>query len=131
MLRHISSSTHAVATTPAELLGALVARFPNNGGLPSFSARSASALHFSRPAQRLLLVTACMVAKSPKATLYTGGFSNFVTSITAPIATGWSDRCRGRDRTEARAPQGSRFLRPPYDPLRSDFPSSVLTLALL
>jgi len=27
-------------------------------------------------------------------TLYTGGFSRFVTSTTAPIATGWSDRCR-------------------------------------
>jgi hypothetical protein len=27
-------------------------------------------------------------------TLYTGGFSRFVTSTTAPIATGWSDPCR-------------------------------------
>ena len=35
-----------------------------------------------------------MFAKSPKATLYTGGFSSFVTSTTAPIATGWSDLCR-------------------------------------
>jgi len=29
-------------------------------------------------------------------TLYTGGFSRFVTSTTAPIATGWSDLA-GRD----------------------------------
>ncbi len=27
-------------------------------------------------------------------TLYTRGFSHFVTSMTAPIASGWSDSCR-------------------------------------
>src|SRR4029434_4118119 len=36
-------------------------------------------------------LTACRLAKSPKATLYTEGFSSFVTSTTAPIATGWSE----------------------------------------
>jgi hypothetical protein len=35
-------------------------------------------------------VTACTLAKSPKVTLYTRGFSRFVTSITAPIASGCS-----------------------------------------
>jgi len=39
-------------------------------------------------------VTACMLAKSPFATLYTRGFGDIVTSITAPIASGWSDSCR-------------------------------------
>ena len=39
-------------------------------------------------------VTACVVAKSPKATRYIRGFSRFVASSTAPIATGWSDPCR-------------------------------------
>ena len=34
------------------------------------------------------------LANSPKVTLYTGGFSRFVTSTTAPIATDWSDSCR-------------------------------------
>jgi len=33
-------------------------------------------------------------AKSPKVTPYTEGFGRFVTSTTAPIATGWSDSCR-------------------------------------
>ncbi len=37
---------------------------------------------------------ACQLAESPKATLYIEGFSRFVTSTTAPIATGWSDSCR-------------------------------------
>ncbi len=38
--------------------------FPNGGGLPRISAGSASALPFSRPAQRSLLVTACALAES-------------------------------------------------------------------
>ena len=39
-------------------------------------------------------VRACMLAESPKVTLYIEGFSRFVTSTTAPIATGWSESCR-------------------------------------
>src|SRR5262245_2326021 len=42
-------------------------------------------------------VTACMLAESPRATLYTRGFSSFVTSTAAPIATGWSEPVPGRD----------------------------------
>jgi len=33
-------------------------------------------------------------AKSPMVTLYAEGFSPFVRSTTAPIATGWSDKRR-------------------------------------
>jgi len=47
-------------------------------------------------------VTACMLAKSPKATLYTRGFSGFVTFTTAPIATGWSEPVPGRDSPRCR-----------------------------
>jgi hypothetical protein len=39
-------------------------------------------------------VTACMLAESPCATLSTVGFSRFVTSSSATIATGWNDSCR-------------------------------------
>jgi hypothetical protein len=42
-------------------------------------------------------VTACTLAGSPEVTLYTGGFSGFVSSPTAPIATGRSDPVPGRD----------------------------------
>ena len=45
----------------------------------------------------LLHVTACRLAKSPKATLYTGGFGIFVSSDIAPIATGWNEPVPGRD----------------------------------
>jgi hypothetical protein len=63
--------------------------------MPAFpeSHRSASTLVFSRLAQRLLtLRPACSPGRL--ATLSTGGFSSFVTSTTAPIATGWSDSCQ-------------------------------------
>ena len=39
-------------------------------------------------------VTACLLAKSPEATLSVEGFDDFVTSIVAPTATGWNDSCR-------------------------------------
>jgi len=35
-------------------------------------------------------ITACTLAGSPKVTRYLRGFSHFVTSMTAPIASGWS-----------------------------------------
>lgn len=62
-------------------------------GLPRDLAGSAPALSFSRPAQRSLTLRP---AYSPShiMTLYTGGFSRFIASTTAPIATGWSESCR-------------------------------------
>src|ERR1019366_5094084 len=41
-------------------------------------------------------VTTCRLAKSPYATLYTGGSDGFVVSTAAPIATGWNDPVPGR-----------------------------------
>jgi len=39
-------------------------------------------------------VTVCVLAESSKMTLYIEGSSRFVTSTTAPIATGRSESCR-------------------------------------
>jgi len=44
-------------------------------------------------------VMAYVLAKSPCVTLYIEGFSRFVTSTTASIATGWSDSLPGGLRT--------------------------------
>ena len=41
---------------------------PSGCGLPHISARSATTLDFSRPAQRSLAITACRLAASPRAT---------------------------------------------------------------
>ena len=65
VLRRISLYIHAVASTPAGPLDARVAGFSNDGGLPRLSGGSAPALAFSRPAQRSLRVTACILAGSP------------------------------------------------------------------
>jgi hypothetical protein len=48
------------------------------------------------------------VRQVAKATLYTGGFDGFVSSTTAPIATGRSDQLPGGLRTHWKAPPLSR-----------------------
>ena len=59
----------------------------------SVRAESASASRFSRPAQRSLALRPAH-SQSGKSTLYTRGFSRFVASTTAPVATGRSESCR-------------------------------------
>ena len=54
VLRPSPSSTRAVATTPAEAVGARVARFPTAGSLPRAKGGSASASAVSGPARRSL-----------------------------------------------------------------------------
>src|SRR5215471_3878053 len=63
-------------------------------GLPRNSGGSAPASPFSRPARRSHCygLLTCRVAL---ATLYTGGFSSFVASTAAPIATGRNERVPG------------------------------------
>ena len=70
---------------------------PTGISLPRVLGGSAPASAVSGPARCLLHITACRLAKSPKATLYIRGFSGFVTSTTAPIATGRSEPVPGRD----------------------------------
>jgi len=94
VLRRISLCIHAVATTPAESLDVCIAlllqrwqpsRIPGPVGfrITFFEACSAFTARYSLHARQVAL-------SNP----YIRGFSDFVTSITAPIATGWSDPCR-------------------------------------
>jgi len=65
--------------------------------LPAFPVRadgSACATSFSRIAQRSLTLRPAHSPSHQFVTLYTRGFSHFVTSMTAPIASGWSKSCR-------------------------------------
>ena len=78
MLRPFPSSMRAATNTPAEPVGARVARFPTAGSLPRVSGGSASALPVSRPARRSLHVAALMVAEPPKAALCHRSASNDV-----------------------------------------------------
>ena len=82
---------------PVSLTSPAVAAFPASTG------RSARASPFSRLAQRsLTLRPAC--SPSHLVTLYTEGFSHFVTSMTAPIATGRSERGRAGFAPAGKAP---------------------------
>jgi hypothetical protein len=65
-------------------------------GLPLIHDRSAPALPVSGPAQRSPRYS--LHARGVAiATLYIEGFSGFVTSTAASIATGWSELVPGRD----------------------------------
>ena len=66
----------------------------DRGSLPRDSDRVGLRINRFEACSAFTHVTACQLAEPPKAALYTEGFSRFVTSTTAPIATGWSDSCR-------------------------------------
>src|SRR3984893_13383741 len=83
---------HAAATTPAQRLNVSLRSFhPDGSVFPDRVVGSTCALSFSRIA--LTRVAACTLALSPICDTLIEGFSHFVTSMTAPIASGWSG-CR-------------------------------------
>ena len=67
---------------------------PHDGGLPHIVAGSAPASCLFEACSAFTQVTACLLAESPTRPFFTEGFGDFVTSIAAPIATGWNDSCR-------------------------------------
>ena len=102
--------------------------FPNGGGLPRNVGGSASALRFSRPAQRSLHVTAYTLAESLTDPFTPECFSRFVTSTTVPIATGWNDPCRvGFAPTEAAHLCTAHFITAGYESLLSGASQFSLT----
>jgi len=98
VLRPIPLYTHAGATTPVGSLAAVA--HPHQGRRPSPNfGRVGSHVTLSEACSAFTHVPACMLAKPPKAALCTEGFGSFVTSTTAPIATGRSDQLPGGIRT--------------------------------
>src|SRR5205823_8168488 len=85
---------HAVATTPAQRLGVLLRSF-TQPYQPSPKGLSGRPAH--RPFRGLLGVYSRYGLHTRAVTVYrdtlTRGFSHFVTSMTAPVASGWSG-CR-------------------------------------
>ena len=95
MLRPIPSSIHATANTPADPVGARVARFPTVGSLPRFNGGSASALRVSRPARRSLALWPVWSLSRPRRPSVIGVLQTMLLPPpSAPTATGWSDSCR-------------------------------------
>jgi hypothetical protein len=91
VLHRSSSCMHAGAITPVESQSASFALFLCNISLPRNYGGSASTSRLSRPAQRSL---ALRPAYSPSHFHDPLRRSRFVTSTTAPIATGWNESCR-------------------------------------
>ena len=95
VLRPIPSSTHATANTPAEPVGARVARFPTAGSLPRFNGGSASAVRVSRPARRSLALWPVWSLSRPRRPVASGVLQTMLLSPpSAPTATDRSDSCR-------------------------------------
>ena len=69
MLRSSPSSMHAAANTPAEPVGARVARFPTAGSLPRYPGRVGFRITRFEACSTFTRVAACMVAEPPAAAL--------------------------------------------------------------
>src|SRR5689334_17388137 len=81
---------------PGRTDGAIRSYSPSTSAFPRFSAGQL----LPHPFRGLHSVHDCYGLQTRQvayATLYTRGFSSFVTSTTAPIATGWSEPVPGRD----------------------------------
>lgn len=92
-MRRSPSGTHAVASTPAESLVYMLLMTPEMAAFPEILA--GQLLHWAF--RGLLSVHSRYGLRTRQVTfmtLYTRGFSRFVTSTTAPVATGWSNSCR-------------------------------------
>jgi hypothetical protein len=86
---------HAVATTPAGPMG-LFARSPSTSAFPRSVA--GRLLHYTfRGLRRVHFRYGLQTRQVTNVTLYTRGFSSFVTSTTAPIGTGRSEPVPGWD----------------------------------
>ena len=95
VLRPFPSSTRAAAITPAEPVGARVARFPTAVSLPRLPAGSASASFVSRPARRSLALQPAWSLNRPRRPFVIGVLQPMsLPPSSAPTATGWSDSCR-------------------------------------
>jgi len=93
VLRLSSSSTHAVTNTPAEPQAALRSHSPVTTAFPVLTPGRLP----HHPFRGLLSVHShygLHGRQVPYKTLYTRGFSRFVTSTAAPVATGRSESCR-------------------------------------
>ena len=83
---------HAAATTPVQQLGVFLARLPQLYQLPRFHCRVGLHIVLFDVCSAFTHVAACTLAPSPYFVTASGGFSHFVTSMPAPVASGWSDR---------------------------------------
>src|SRR5258705_13362880 len=95
---------HAVATTPAQRLGVLLRSVTQTYQPSPKGCRVGLRIVLFEACSAFTRVTACTLALSPIRDTHSEGFSYFVTSTAAPVASGWSG-CR-----VGLAPTGKRRL---------------------
>src|SRR6266404_4764752 len=94
----------AAATTPAQRLAYCFAQSPSRVSLPRKGCRVGLRIVLFEACSAFTRVAACTLALSPIRDTHSESFSHFVTSMTAPVASGWSGRRVGL------APTGKRRL---------------------
>jgi hypothetical protein len=82
---------HAAATTPVQRLDVVFARASSRVSLPRKGCRVGLHIVLFEACSAFTRVTACTLARSPIRDPHSEGFSHFVTSMTAPAASGWSE----------------------------------------
>src|SRR5271165_386399 len=82
---------HAAATTPAQRLGSSSAQSPSRINLPRKGYRVGLRIDIFEACSAFTHVAACTLALSPIRDTLIEGFSHFVTSMTAQIASGGSE----------------------------------------
>ena len=80
----------APATTPVQRLGVPFAHSPSRISLPRKGCRVGLHIVLFEACSAFTHVTACTLARSPMRDPLSEGFSHFVISMTAPVASGWS-----------------------------------------
>ncbi len=103
---YFAKPRHGASRVAHAFLVYMPSPLPRRSGWTSYFARSPSRISLPRKGGRVGLrivlfevcsaftrVTACTLALSPIRDTLTEGFSHFVTSMTAPVASGWSG-CR-------------------------------------
>jgi len=82
---------HAAATAPTRQLGVFFALSPSRISLPRYGGRVGPRIILFEACSAFTHVAACTLALSPIRDTLFEGFSHRVTSMTAPIASGWSE----------------------------------------
>jgi hypothetical protein len=88
---------------------------PSRVSLPRYGSRVDLRIDLFEACSAFTYVTACTLALSPYVvTRFTEGFSQFVTSLTAPVASGWSGCRVGLTPTGKAPPYHGARQKPPF-----------------
>ena len=82
---------HAAASTPVQRLGVILLISPDRISLPRFGGRVGLHIDLFGACSAFTRVAACTLARSPIRDPLPEGFRHFVSSMPAPVASGWSE----------------------------------------